>query len=535
MPARRCPLPRPHPRPARPLRPRPPRPRPPGPVRSGPVRSGPARSGPVRSGPVRSVSARSVSARPGSGRSGPVRSGPVRSGPVRSVSARSVSARPGSGRSGPARTVCAAGRLGDPRSGRDGIPVSATLAANEAMAARRRRGLPVLPLAFGEAGLPAAASLRAALAGATARNGYGQVAGLPALRRAAAGYWQRRGLPTNPDAVICGPGSKPLIYALLLAIGADVAVPSPSWVSYAAHAELIGARCHFVPAPPGEGGICDPARLAAAIGAARAAGRTIGAVIVTLPDNPTGRLARPDTVRALCRVADEHGLVIISDEIYRDLIHDPAAAVLSPAAIAPHRTVVTTALSKNLALGGWRIGVARMADGPLGRSLREAVLGVGSEIWSSPAAPIQHAAAVAFGEPPDISERVTRSRSLHASVVRAVADQCAAAGLLVPPPQAAFYLYPDFEPWREHLGDTRGVTTGRPGPAPAGALRRRGPAASAFGESARALRVRIATGLLYGENDEQREAALQAAEPLTLPWIAAALDRFGKILADLAP
>ena len=427
-------------------------------------------------------------------------------------------------------------RLGDPRSGRDGIPVSATLAANEAMAARRRRGLPVLPLAFGEAGLPAAASLRAALAGATARNGYGQVAGLPALRRAAAGYWQRRGLPTNPDAVICGPGSKPLIYALLLAIGADVAVPSPSWVSYAAHAELIGARCHFVPAPPGEGGICDPARLAAAIGAARAAGRTIGAVIVTLPDNPTGRLARPDTVRALCRVADEHGLVIISDEIYRDLIHDPAAAVLSPAAIAPHRTVVTTALSKNLALGGWRIGVARMADGPLGRSLREAVLGVGSEIWSSPAAPIQHAAAVAFGEPPDISERVTRSRSLHASVVCAVADQCAAAGLLVPPPQAAFYLYPDFEPWREHLRDTRGVTTG------AGLARhlleRYGAGvlpASAFGESARALRVRIATGLLYGENDEQREAALQAAEPLTLPWIAAALDRFGKILADLAP
>ncbi len=427
-------------------------------------------------------------------------------------------------------------QLGDPRAGRGGIPVSATLAANEAMTARRRRGLPVLPLAFGEAGLPVAASLRTALAEAAGHNGYGPVAGLPALRSAAAGYWQRRGLPTEPDAVICGPGSKPLIYALLLAIGADVAVPSPSWVSYAAHTGLIGARCHFVPAPPGEGGICDPGRLAAAAGAARAAGRRIGSVIVTLPDNPTGRLARPDTVRALCRVADEHGLVIISDEIYRDLIHDPAAAVLSPAAIAPHRTVVTTALSKNLALGGWRIGVARMADGPLGRSLRDAVLGVGSEIWSSPTAPIQHAAAVAFGEPPDISERITRSRSLHASVVRAVADRCAAAGLLVPPPEAAFYLYPDFEPWRQHLRGARGVTTG------AGLARhlldRYGAGvlpASAFGESARALRIRIATGLLYGEDDEQREAALQAAEPVTLPWIAAALDRFGEILTDLAP
>jgi aspartate aminotransferase len=416
------------------------------------------------------------------------------------------------------------------------IPVSATLAANEAIADRRRRGLPVLPLGFGEAGLPVAASLRAALSEATALNGYGPVAGLPALRSAAAGYWRRRSLPTEPDAVICGPGSKPLIYAVRLAIGADVAVPSPSWVSYAAHADLIGSRCHFVPTPPGEGGICDPDRLAAAARAARAAGRPIGSVIVTLPDNPTGRLARPDTVRALCRVADQHDLVIISDEIYRDLIHDPAAPVLSPAAVAPHRTVVTTALSKNLALGGWRIGVARMPDGPLGSTLREAVLGVGSEIWSSPAVPIQQAAAVAFGEPPDISERITRSLSLHASVVRAVAARCSAAGLLVPPPQAAFYLYPDFEPWRGHLRETRGVTTG-PGLA-RHLLERYGAAvlpASAFGESARALRVRIATGLLYGDTDAQRETALHAASPLTLPWVAAALDRFEEILTDLAP
>ena len=423
-----------------------------------------------------------------------------------------------------------------PRHGAAATPVSATLAANEAIAARRSRGLPVLPLGFGEAGLPVAASLRTALAEASGWGGYGQVAGLPALRAAAAGYWQRRGLPTDPDAVVCGPGSKPLIFALLLAIGADVAVPSPSWVSYAAQANLTGARCHFVPAPAGEGGICDPARLAAAVRAARLAGRRIGAVIVTLPDNPTGRLASPESVRALCQVADQHDLVIISDEIYRDLIHDPAAAILSPAVVAPHRSVVTTSLSKNLALGGWRIGVARMADGPLGRSLREGVLGVGSEIWSAPAAPMQHAAVVAFSELEDLVKRITMSRSLHASVVGAVADRCSAAGLLVPPPQAAFYLYPDFEPWRGHLRDARGVVTGD-GLA-RHLLERYGASvlpASVFGESPRALRVRIATGLLYGDRDTQREAALRADDPLALPWIAGALDRFTEILADLAP
>src|SRR5215813_242 len=149
------------------------------------------------------------------------------------------------------------------------MPVSATLAANEALAARRSRGEPVLPLAFGEAGLPVPAALRDALAAATSSNSYGPVAGCGALRSAAAGYWQRRGLPTSPGSVVCGPGSKPLLFGLLLAIGADVAVPRPSWVSYAAQASLIGVRPHFVPAAPGEGGICDPDALGAAVTAAR--------------------------------------------------------------------------------------------------------------------------------------------------------------------------------------------------------------------------------------------------------------------------
>ncbi|HEX3922205.1 MAG TPA: aminotransferase class I/II-fold pyridoxal phosphate-dependent enzyme [Streptosporangiaceae bacterium] len=415
------------------------------------------------------------------------------------------------------------------------LPVSATLAANEALAARRSQGQPVLPLAFGEAGLPAHPALQEALAAATDRNGYGPVAGLTALRSAAAGYWERRGLPTSPESVVCGPGSKPLLFGLLLATGADVVVPRPSWVSYAAQASLAGARAHFVPAAPGEGGICDPEALAAAVTAARSAGRTIRSVVVTLPDNPTGRLPRPATVRALCAVAAEHDLIIISDEIYRDLVHDPATPVLSPAAVAPDRTVVTTALSKSLALGGWRIGVARLPEGPLGRWLRGQLVGIGSEIWSAPAAPIQQAAAVAFGEPRVLLDRVCASRSLHATVSRAVAGICAAAGLEVPPPQAAFYVYPDFALWAGHLSRRHGISTS--GDLARLLLEKYGAGTlpgSVFGEPAQALRLRLATGLLYGETDAEQEAALAAPDPLALPWIAAELARLEEILADLA-
>jgi aspartate aminotransferase len=385
------------------------------------------------------------------------------------------------------------------------------------------------------AGLPVHPRVREARAAAAASGSYGPVAGIPALREAAAGYWTRRGLPTEPGGVVAGPGSKPLLYAVLLAIGTDVAVPSPSWVSYAAQTQLTGARPHFVPAAPGEGGVCDAEALDRVVTEAAAGGRVIRAVIATLPDNPTGRLASPGAVRELCAVAERHDLIIISDEIYRDLVHDPEAEFLSPASVAPGRTVVTTALSKSLALGGWRIGAARLPDGPLGPGLTERLLGVASEIWSAPAGPVQHAAAVGFSEPADISRRIDRSRSLHAAVARAVASLFRTAGLLVPAPQAAFYLYPDFAPWREPLR-RRGVHTGadlarhlvdRYG---AGAL-----PASAFGEPEDALRLRLATGLLYGETEEQREAALAATDPVTLPWVASALSAIEDMLSDLSP
>jgi aspartate aminotransferase len=58
--------------------------------------------------------------------------------------------------------------------------------------------------------------------------------------------------------------------------------------------------------------------------------------------------------------------------------------------------------------------------------------------------------------------------------------------------------------------------------------------ASAFGEHPGVLRLRLATGLLYGNTQEQREAALTSPDPLTLPWINNALTRLHEILADLA-
>jgi aspartate/methionine/tyrosine aminotransferase len=408
------------------------------------------------------------------------------------------------------------------------VAISATLAANEALDHRRRAGLPVLPLAFGEAGLPVLPTLERELATAAGRGAYGPVAGSTDLRAAAAGYWRRRGLPADPGLIVAGPGSKPLLYGLLLAIGGGVVVPGPSWVSYAAQTRLMGAEPVFVPTPPGEGGVPDPEALREAVSLERAAGRDVRCVVVTLPDNPTGTLARPETVRRMCEVARELDLIILADQIYRDLVFDQTADYPCPSRYAPERTVITTALSKNLAIGGWRIGVALLPEALSG--LRDRLAGVASEIWSSTSGPTQQAAAYAFAEPPEVVERVAASRRLHETVARAMAERFVAAGARVLRPQGGFYIYPDFEDLREQLGvrtsaELAALLLDRYG---VGVL-----PGSAFGDTPEALRLRVATSLLYGETDEQRLTALASEEPAGLPWIAAALDRAAEVLTDL--
>lgn len=398
---------------------------------------------------------------------------------------------------------------------------SATLAINERIQARRARGEKVLHLGFGEAGLPVLPAVADVLAGAVAGNAYGPVVGSLPARDAAAGYFTRRGLATHADQLVLAPGSKALLYALLTVLRGDVVLPVPSWVTYAAQAALAGKRVIDVPVPPEAGGVPDPDRLDDVLRAARADGAEPGILVLTLPDNPTGTLAGAELIARVCDAAERNGLVIVSDEIYRDLTYAPEKFA-GPATFLPDRTVVTSGLSKSMALGGWRIGFSRLPATDWGEEVRDEIIGVASEVWSSMATPMQDAAAYVLGEPAEVTAHVAASRQLHQRVSVAVHETFTSAGAVCRPPQGCFYLYPDLEVVRpalaargvdtgvglaEHLLDTHAV----------GVL-----AGEAFGDDPRAFRFRVATSLLYGEGD-QRWEALRADDPLALPWIAAAI------------
>ncbi|MGB2711130.1 MAG: pyridoxal phosphate-dependent aminotransferase, partial [Conexibacter sp.] len=255
-------------------------------------------------------------------------------------------------------------------------------------------------------------------------------------------------------------------------------------------------------------------------------------LMLTLPDNPTGTVASEDEVRAVCEVAERHGLTIVSDEIYRDLAHDPAA-LRSPAELLPQRTFVTTGLSKSMALGGWRIGFVRLPDGDLGREVAAPLLGLASEVWSCVAAPIEAAAVHVLEEPDEVVAHVEAARRLHRCVTTAAHAHVVAAGARCRAPQGGFYLYPDLEPARDAL-QARGVEDGD---ALAELLLERFGIGvlpgSCFGDEPTALRFRMATSLLYGETDEQRWTALASEAPAELPWIRAALDALHDALVAL--
>jgi aspartate aminotransferase len=401
---------------------------------------------------------------------------------------------------------------------------------NEAVRLRQARGERVVHLGFGEAGLPVHPLLRDALERSSGANAYGTVAGSTALRTSVAGYYARRGLETEQEQILVGPGSKALLYALLMILDGDLVLPRPAWVSYEPQAVLAGKDVLRVDIPTEAGGVPDPAMLGDSIVLARKRGLDPRILLLTHPDNPTGTFASADLLTAVLGIAREHGLLVISDEIYAELAHAPDEFV-SAATIDPDNVVVTGGLSKSHAVGGWRAGVLRAPPNDEGRRLIDGLKSVASEVWSCLPAPIDAAAVVAYDEPPELAAFVRAARDLHGTVSRAAFEVVAGAGLACRPPTAAFYLYPDFAPVRERLAEL-GISTSvgladhlleqlavavLPG--------------AAFGDET-ALRARLATSLLYGETEDERWEALSAGpDAARLPRARSALQTLSEALA----
>lgn len=326
-----------------------------------------------------------------------------------------------------------------------GLKTSATLAINEKTRALQKEGREVFRFGLGQSPFPVPDPVVEALRQNAHQKDYLPVKGLQQLREAIAKYnFRTQKVKTNPEHILIGPGSKELIFILQLVYYGDLIIPTPSWVSYSPQAHIIGRHVKWAYTREDNywrlsyldlEAICkdDPERPRI--------------VILNYPSNPTGYTYPIERLKLLAKVARKYKVILVSDEIY-GMIHHQGQHV-SIARYYPEGTIISSGLSKWCGAGGWRIGTFSFP--PNLTWLQDAMAVVASETFTSTSAPIQYAAVTAFQDNPAIDLYLHHSRRVLKAIARYMTDRFHEIGINIPLPHGGFYLFPNFEPYREKL------------------------------------------------------------------------------------
>jgi len=185
---------------------------------------------------------------------------------------------------------------------------------------------------------------------------YTPAGGVLKAREAVAEYVKRaHGVAVDPHEVVLVPGSKNVLLFTILALvnpGDEVIVPDPGYPIYASLAEFVGGHSVSLPLREANGFRFDPEELR------RLVTPRTRLIIVNSPHNPTGGiLLRPD-LEAIAELAIRHDLVVLSDEVYSQIIYEGQHQSILAIPGMKDRTVLSDGLSKAYAMCGWRLGFA---------------------------------------------------------------------------------------------------------------------------------------------------------------------------------
>ena len=239
------------------------------------------------------------------------------------------------------------------------VAPSATLAVDSKAKAMKAEGIDVIGFGAGEPNFPTPAPIVAAAAEAVQdpkNYRYTPTAGLPELRKAIAEKTLRdSGYEVDPNQVIVTNGGKQAVYSafqILLDEGDEVIIPTPYWTSYPEAVKLAGG----VPVEVFAG--ADRNFEPSLEDLEKARTERTKAIIVNTPNNPTGAVWKPETVKAIGEWAVEHHVWVISDEIYEHLNYDGAKTTYVGAAVPEVRgqLLVLNGVAKTYAMPGWRVG-----------------------------------------------------------------------------------------------------------------------------------------------------------------------------------
>lgn len=235
-------------------------------------------------------------------------------------------------------------------------------------------------------------------------QGYSDSRGIVPARRAVVQYHEAKGIEgIDVDDVWLGNGVSELITMAcqaLLEDGDEVLVPAPNYPLWSAVVSLCGGRAVHYVCDEGAGWLPDPADIEAKI-----TDRTRALVVIN-PNNPTGAVYPADVLSALVDIARRRSLLLLSDEIYDQILYDGAEHVAT-ASLAPDVLCVTfNGLSKSYRVAGFRAGWM-VVSGPTDHagSYLEG-LSVLANLRLCPNVPAQHGIQAALGGPRDVRELV---------------------------------------------------------------------------------------------------------------------------------
>ena len=318
------------------------------------------------------------------------------------------------------------------------IAESATLAVDAKAKALKAAGKPVIGFGAGEPDFPTPDYIVQAAVNAAskpANHRYTPTPGLPELREAIVAKTLRdSGYLITADQVLVTNGGKQAVYqafATIIDPGDEVILPAPYWTTYPECIKLAGGKTVEVFADETQNYLITVDQLEAA--------RTekTKALLFCSPSNPTGSVYSPEQVKEIGEWALEHGIWIISDEIYEHLLYDGATAPSMPVMVPAlaNQTIILNGVAKTYAMTGWRVG---WMIGP--KDVIKAATNLQSHLSSNVSNVSQRAAIAALtGDLTAVHEMgvaFDRRRKLIVGLLNEI------PGVLCPTPTGAFYVYP---------------------------------------------------------------------------------------------
>lgn len=319
------------------------------------------------------------------------------------------------------------------------IAESATLKVDAKAKALKAAGRPVISFAAGEPDFATPqhvvdAAVRAAQDPKNHR--YTPATGLPELKQAIAEKTAREsGITVDPAQVIVTNGGKQAVYQAFQTIvdaGDEVLLPAPYWTTYPEAIRLAGG----VPVDVFAGSEQDYLVTVEQLEAARTP--KTKALLFCSPSNPTGSVHTAEQTKAIGEWALEHGIWVISDEIYQDLVYDGVrfTGILDAVPALADTTILVNGVAKTYAMTGWRVG---WFIGPT--DAVKAASNLQSHLSSNVSNVSQRAAIAALTGPQEPVAAMREAFDRRRQAI--VAGLNAIPGFVTPTPQGAFYVYPD--------------------------------------------------------------------------------------------